>query len=128
MGHVSEKTDTYAFGVVICELLTGDPPADYAVGMMLAMKMQAPLMDAECSLPPMLDTRLGGGGGWPVPRAVALGRIARRCIEMIAEQRCIVADVLPELDELAGRMAVVRAGRGEEYDPMTGELVKTTVR
>ena len=32
--------------------------------------------------------------------------------------------MLPELDALAGRMAVRRAGRGEEYDPMTGELVK----
>ena len=34
------------------------------------------------------------------------------------------AHVLLELDALAGREAVVRAGRGEEYDPMTGELVK----
>ena len=38
-------------------------------------------------------------------------------------KRGVVADVLPELDAIAGRMAVVRAGRGEEYDPMTGELV-----
>jgi hypothetical protein len=36
-----------------------------------------------------------------------------------------VAEVLPGLDALAGRMAVRRAGRGEEYDPMTGELRKT---
>ena len=32
--------------------------------------------------------------------------------------------VLSELDALAGRMAVRRAGRGEEYDPMTGKLVR----
>ena len=35
-------------------------------------------------------------------------------------------DVLVEFDVLAGREAVVRAGRGEKYDPMTGELVSTT--
>ena len=34
--------------------------------------------------------------------------------------------MLPELDALAGRQAVVRAARGEEYDPMTGELVQTS--
>ena len=40
------------------------------------------------------------------------------------EAHCIVADVLPELDAIAGRKAILRAGRGEEYDPMTGELVQ----
>jgi hypothetical protein len=30
-----------------------------------------------------------------------------------------------ELDVLAGRQAMRRAGRGEEYDPMTGKLVST---
>ena len=36
-----------------------------------------------------------------------------------------MSDVLVELDVLAGRQAIRRAGRGEEYDPMTSELVET---
>ena len=56
--------------------------------------------------------------------AIALGRVAGRCIEATAAKRCVVADVLPELDAIAGGMPVQRAGRGEEYDPMTGKLVK----
>ena len=125
LGRVSEKTDTFAFGVVLCELLTALPPADYAKGEMLAMSMAKPLADAPRLLPPLLDARLGGRG-WPLPRAVALGGVARRCLEPMAADRCVVAEVLPELDAIAGRMAVRRAGRGEEYDPRTGQLVQTS--
>ena len=125
MGRVSEKTDAYAFGVVLLELLTGRPPFDYSQGVQLAMKLLAPLSDAEGNLPSLLDKRLGRKGAWPLPRAIALGRIARRCIDPVAADRCTVAAVLPGLDALAGRIAVRRAGRGEEYDPMTGELRKT---
>jgi serine/threonine protein kinase len=128
LGRVSEKTDTFAFGVVLCELLTGQPPADYDKGEMLAVSMYQLLADGGVPrlLPPVLDTRLGGGGEWPLPRALALGGIARRCLEPMAANRCVVAEVLLELDALAGRMAVRRAGRGEEYDPKTGRLVQTS--
>ena len=74
-------------------------------------------------LPPLLDRR---AGPWPAERALALAAIAKKCLEMLVRKRCAVRDVLVELDVLAGRMAVVRAGRGEEYDPMTGKLVSTT--
>jgi hypothetical protein len=109
--------------VVLCELLTGKPPSDPDSGEMLAMAMHHELRSEgiDHGLAPLLA---GGAGAWPLPRALALGRIARCCIDNQVSKRCTVAGVLSELDAVAGRMAVVRAGRGEEYDPMTGELVK----
>jgi serine/threonine protein kinase len=120
-GHVSEKTDTYAFGVVLCELLMGKPPSDPDSGEMLAMAMYEEFRhdSIERELPPLLA---GGAAAWPLPRALALGSIARRCIDNAVSKRCTISDVLVEIDVLAGREAVVRAGRGEEYDPMTGKL------
>ena len=108
-GHVSEKTDTFAFGVVLLELLTAKPPSH-----------AGELLYSELSL--MLDRR---AGEWPRDKTLALAAIAHKCLEMVVRKRCAVRDVLVELDVLAGRMALRRAGRGEEYDPMTGQLRKT---
>ena len=33
---------------------------------------------------------------------------------------------IAELDAIAGRMTVRRVGRGEKYDPRTGQLVQTS--
>jgi len=112
-GHVSEKTDAFAFGVVLCELLTGLPPADHDAGEMLATTMPRAFADAERLLPPLLDKRIGGGGSvWSPLRAAALGRVAAQCIEPSVSARCAIADVRPELDTLAGREGQTTGGGG----------------
>jgi serine/threonine-protein kinase PBS1 len=119
-GHVSEKTDTFAFGVVLLELLTAMPASNKDTNEFLYSELTQVLREASKALPPLLDAR---AGEWPRKKALALAKIARHCVEMLPRDRCTVRDVLVELDVLAGRMAIRRAGRGEEYDPMTGKLV-----
>lgn len=122
MGHVSEKTDAFALGVVLCELLTAMPPSNRETNEFLYSELSPVLREAAKALPPRLDRR---AGKWPQKKALALAAIAKRCLENFPRDRCAVRDVLVELDVLAGRDALRRAGRGEEYDPMTGQLVST---
>ena len=121
-GHVSEKTDTFAFGVVVLELLTAMPPSNKATNEFLYEELSLMLETPGKALPPLLDKR---AGKWPRKKALALAKIAAQCLEMLVRKRCAVREKLVELDVLAGRQAMRRAGRGEEYDPMTGKLVST---
>ena len=103
------------------ELLTAKPPSNEDTGEFLFAELSAMWEGLAKALPPLLDRR---AGKWPRDKALALAAIAQKCLEMFARDRCAVREVLVELDVLAGREALRRAGRGEEYDPMTGELVK----
>ena len=105
-GHVSEKTDAYAFGVVLLELLTSRPPSsEENGGAFLAMEL-APALDAPERLMPF-DTR---AGACPREHALQLACIARKCLEMHVHKRSTLHDVLGELDALAGRRAAAQGG------------------
>ena len=54
-GHVSAKTDTYAYGVVLLELLTGRPPYDSTVREPLVDELAAELNEPERLLASWLD-------------------------------------------------------------------------
>eukprot|EP00936_MAST-01D_sp_MAST-1D-sp1_P001169 g1169.t1 len=59
MGHVSPKTDTYAYGVVLLELLSGLPAADPVTRQTLANTMGAVVEDPKRLLKGALDARAG---------------------------------------------------------------------
>ena len=98
-GQFSEKTDSYAFGIVLLELVMALGPRA-CVGMMMH--------DADffSALGQHKDAR---AGEWPAKLVTGLAAAAARCTEFRPRNRAKVKDVLPKLVELSRQHVVGRA-------------------
>ena len=89
-GHVSEKTDAYAFAILLLELLTGK------VGL-AAAALQLDEPDLFEDMQQFVDAR---AGAWPAAVVEGLAAVAEQCICMHVRNRAAVRDVIPRLDEM----------------------------
>ena len=106
-GRVSVKVDAYAFGIVLLELLTGKPPRDEVTKEPLADAVDRQLRDPKRHMRDLVDPR---AGDWNAKAWRALAVVARRCSEEKVLDRCKIADVVDEIDALAGRGGGRRRG------------------
>ena len=100
-GQVSTKTDTYAYGVVMLELLTAKPPVAPGTRQLLVDEVDDALME-PATFVHHLDPR---AGSWAVigDKITKIVQITARCVESKPNRRCTVAEVVGEIDALAGR-------------------------
>lgn len=93
---ISAKLDSFAFGVVLLELLTGLPPLDEDRSESdLLSYIQENCDDDDISS--FLDKR---AGNWDIKVANTVYFISKKCVELLKKDRALVSDILPELEKL----------------------------
>jgi serine/threonine protein kinase len=98
---VNEKSDTYSFGVVLLELVTGKPPVDPEFGEKDLVKWVCSTMEQK-GVEHVLDSRLDMGFREEIVRVLNIGLL---CASSLPINRPAMRRVVKMLQE-------VRAGRG----------------
>ena len=89
-GHVSEKTDVYAFAIVLLELVTSLVCAEVN-----ALHCDGPELFEETER--FVDAR---AGAWPAEVVAALAGLAEQCISYHSRARPTAREVVLELEAL----------------------------
>ncbi|XP_031483071.1 U-box domain-containing protein 35-like isoform X1 [Nymphaea colorata] len=102
-GLVSPKSDIYAFGMIILQLLTAKPP------MALAHLVETALLEGK--LQEILD---GSAGEWPLKETQELAALGLSCVELRRSDRSdLKDDILPILERLKDIPKFVQDSMGE---------------
>ena len=85
-GHVSEKTDGYAFGIMVVEMLANTD----------CLEASALVDEHESNTLPQALKELADAGGWPATTAAVLSNIATTCTRG-SKTRTTPAEVLQQV-------------------------------
>lgn len=99
-GDVSVKLDTFSFGVVLLELITGLPPLDENRDGLDIVTHVEEICDDESGISPLIDTRAGSWIAKDKNFAEELYKICRKCLEENKKKRPTMVEISEQLTEL----------------------------
>jgi serine/threonine protein kinase len=108
-GHVSTRTDAFAFGIMVIELLTGLSPA--AARQCVDDTMPDEMTQLICQHHDAAEAKAAAASApvcvWPPEHLEALGGVAAKCAFLQHKRRLAIEGVLLELEDLqAGALAI----------------------
>ncbi|KAB1214361.1 U-box domain-containing protein 33 [Morella rubra] len=110
-GELTLNSDTYSFGIILLQLLTGEPPA---LGIKRKVKCALDAGEFQSLLDPL-------AGDWPFEQAKELAQLALRCCELCRETRpdlkSEVWTVLEPMRALYGRSGSSQLGSEGHSEP-----------
>ena len=112
--RVNEKSDTYSFGVVLLELVTGKPPVDPEFGEKDLVKWVCGTLEQKQGVEHVLDSRLDMRFKEEMVRVLQIGLL---CASSLPINRPAMRRVVKMLQEVRAE-----AGRGPRVDIKDGKL------
>lgn len=89
-GHVSEKTDAFAFGIVLIELITD----------LNGFQSRALFESDQTGLEKLAAHKGAAAHHWPMGTLKRLSELVDRCCETKANRRCTITEILPSVEVL----------------------------
>eukprot|EP00731_Ephydatia_muelleri_P015627 Em0009g51a len=109
-GRITTKMDTYSFGVILLEILSGLAPYDSQRSPKDLVTYMEQDMDKDIA--PILCTKIDGkAGDWPSESFVQLFRIARECVQKIS--------LRPEMTQVYNKLEALMTKSAQEYAEFT---------
>ena len=115
-GEASVKVDTFAFGLVVIEALTGRPVLNPAPGYENLLLMFEDEMTEPNALAAHLDSTTSWDQAGTLERVESLRKIADRCLEARRARRPELLHIIPEMEEVRSAAQAMAAGAQREGD------------